>query len=239
MSFNNLMRSDVYPASIRQLPWSEELSLISQPLEALRPDLNAACADAFRTEEAMFAELSRLPLVPFREAVHNRRGKVGWSESFRRSVDKIEVSATPALHPIDDGGWRLQVSDHLYDYLEISDEDAARGLQQALEARAGKLVDQGSVLAMPVAPDASMRASHDEVTRQYGGADHMAAVEAMVDRIDALVGPALGLDEEDLAAIRCDMLEDPFLKNIQPRWPGTQTRLHGYRTGLDSSERYN
>jgi len=34
------------------------------------------------------------------------------------------------------------------------------------------------------------------------------------------------------------MLTDPFLKNIVPRWPGSSTRLHGYRTGLDSSERY-
>ena len=66
----------------------------------------------------------------------------------------------------------------------------------------------------------------------------MAGVEAVVDRIDALVGPALGLDEDDLAAIRHDMLTDPFLKNIVPRWPGTSTRLHGYRTGLDRSDRY-
>jgi hypothetical protein len=35
------------------------------------------------------------------------------------------------------------------------------------------------------------------------------------------------------------MLTDPFLKNIVPRWPGSSTRLHGYRTGLDSAERYN
>ncbi len=59
-----------------------------------------------------------------------------------------------------------------------------------------------------------------------------------MDRIDALVGPALGLDAADLAAIRHDMLTDPFLRNIVPRWPGSSTRLHGYRTGLDSPDRY-
>ncbi len=54
----------------------------------------------------------------------------------------------------------------------------------------------------------------------------------------ARVGPALGLDAADIAAIREDMRTDPFLKNIVPRWPGSSTRLHGYRTGLDSAERY-
>jgi hypothetical protein len=48
----------------------------------------------------------------------------------------------------------------------------------------------------------------------------------------------LGLDDADLASIRREMLEDPFLKNITPRWPSTETRIHGYRKGLDSSGRY-
>ena len=91
---------------------------------------------------------------------------------------------------------------------------------------------------MPVPPDEATRADHDAIVALYGGTDHMAAIEAEVDRIDALVGPALGLDNGDLASIRADMLTDPFLRNIVPRWPGTSTRLHGYRTGLDSAERY-
>ena len=44
--------------------------------------------------------------------------------------------------------------------------------------------------------------------------------------------------DADLAIIRKEMTEDPFLKNIIPRWPATQTRIHGDRTGLDSSDRY-
>lgn len=112
------------------------------------------------------------------------------------------------------------------------------GLHAALIARVGAEVDRETLLNMPIPPNAATRADHDAVVALYGGTDHQAAIEAEVDRIDALVGPALGLDAADLAAIREDMLTDPFLKNIVPRWPGSSTRLHGYRTGLDSSERY-
>lgn len=237
ISYMNLMRGDIHPRNLRLLPWSEALALTAEPLEALRAPFVEACANAFRTEEAMFGELNALPLRPFKDMVRDAGGNVSWSESFQRAAEKIEVSGHVETHRGDEG-WRLQVSDYLYDWITISDEDAARGLRSALAARAGAGVDRETLLGMPVPPDAATRADHDAIVELYRGTDHMAAIEAEVDRIDALVGPALGLDADDLAAIRADMLTDPFLKNITPRWPGTSTRLHGYRTGLDSAERY-
>jgi SAM-dependent methyltransferase len=237
MSYLNLMRSHVYPANLRLLPWNEDLAVVSGPLEALRPAFVEACANHFQTAERMFAALAALPLKSFKEVVKNAGGKVEWSESFQQSAEKIEIGTAPQLH-MGDEGWRLQVSGYLYDWLLVSDEDAAKGLLAALKARSGESVDQKTLLDMPIAPDAATRADYLATVEMYGGTDHMAAIEAQVDRIDALVGPALGLDANDLAAIRHDMLTDPFLKYIVPRWPGSSTRLHGYRTGLDSSERY-
>lgn len=237
MSYLNLMRSHIYPRNLRLLPWSEALALIAQPLEALRPAFVEACANALRTEEQMFVELATLPLKSFRDAVRDSGGRVQWSESFQRAAEKVEVSKAPYLAQGDEG-WRLTVSDQIYDFIIISDEDAARGLQAALAVRAGLAIDREIVLDLPVPPDAATLADHAAMVELYGGTDHQAAIEVEVDRIDALVGPALGLDAADLAAIRDDMLTDPFLKNIVPRWPGSSTRLHGYRTGLDSRERY-
>ena len=237
ISYMNLWRGDIHPRNLRLLPWNEALALTAQPLEALRQPLVAACADAFRTEEAMMAELEQLPLTSFRDAVRASGGSVEWSESFQRAAEKVEVSRSLTFNRGQDH-WRLQVSDYLYDWIDISVEDAARGLAAALAARPGENVDRELLLAMPVAPNAEIRAQYEAIVARYGAADHQAAIEAVVDRIDALVGPALGLNDADLAAIREDMLTDPFLKNIVPRWPGTSTRLHGYRTGLDSAERY-
>ncbi|HEX6376607.1 MAG TPA: N-6 DNA methylase [Allosphingosinicella sp.] len=237
MSYLNLMRSHIYPRNLRLLPWNEALALTAQPLEALRPAFVEACANAFRTEEQIFADLARLPLKSFRDSVQDAGGQVEWSESFRRAAEKIEVSASPQLN-LGDVGWRLQVSDYLYDWLLVSDEDAARGLHAALAARPGEPVDMAALLDLPIPAEAATRGDYQAIIDLYGGTDHYAAIEAEMDRIDALVGPALGLDTADLAAIREDMLTDPFLKNIVPRWPGSTTRLHGYRTGLDSSDRY-
>jgi hypothetical protein len=233
----NLMRGDIHPRNLRLLPWNEALAFTAKPLEALRPAFVEACANAFRTEEQMFAELARLPLKSLRDAVRDSGGKIEWSESFRRAADKIEICPSPTLN-LGDLGWHLQVSGQLYDYVDITDEDTARGLQVALSARQGSTVDRDEMLSLPIPPDASTRQAFEARVARFGGTDHQAAIEAQVDRIDALVGPALGLDAADLAAIREDMLTDPFLKNIVPRWPGSSTRLHGYRTGLDRSERY-
>ena len=196
-----------------------------------------ACANAFRTEERMFAELERLPLKTLRDSVRDSGGRVEWSESLQRAVEKVEVSSTLTLN-LGDLGWHLQVSDQLHDFLDITDENTARGLITALAARPGVAVDCDDLLNLLIPPDASVREQYEATFERYGGTDHQAAIEAQVDGIDALVGPALGLDAVDLASIREDMLTDPFLKNIVPRWPGSTTRLHGYRTGLDSAERY-
>lgn len=237
MSYLNLMRSHIYSGNFRLLPWNEELAFIAQPLEALREPFTAACANAFQTEAKLFAELAALPLKPFRDVVRAADGKIDWSESFRRAAEKIELSDMPTCIKGDEG-WRIQLSAYMHDWLIVSDEDAARGLFAAIRARAGELVDRDTLLALPVPADAATQSVYDEVVARYRTADHQAAIEAQVDQIDALVGPALGLDADDLAAIRADMLTDPFLKNIVPRWPGSSTRLHGYRTGLDSAERY-
>jgi hypothetical protein len=56
--------------------------------------------------------------------------------------------------------------------------------------------------------------------------------------LNVLVATALGLSAENLQIIEADCLEDAFLKRIKPRYPGSVTRKHGFRKGLDASSRY-
>jgi type I restriction-modification system DNA methylase subunit len=244
MSYLNMMRSHVYPTNLRLLPWNDGLSAVDAELEALRPALVSACENHFRTEAAMFAALDGLSLRKFRDVFKAETkasgGKVEWSESLNKGTDKIELSG--ALAAASDGdGWHITLSGYMLDWVKVPDEASALGLAIALSARAGtdeRMVDREALLNMPVPHDAESRAAYAAIVSQYRDADHAGAIEAVVDQIDALIGPALGLNPADVASIRQDMLEDPFLKNITPRWPATETRIHGYRTGLDSSERY-
>jgi hypothetical protein len=245
MSYLNMNRSHVYPTNLRQLPWNDAISSVASQIEALRDDLVSACENHFRTEAAMFAALKALPLRPFKEAVKQNvkssGGKVEWSASFNNGSEKIELSAVCKARAEGDC-WHIGMSDYLHDWVKVPDEASALGLATALAARAGtehKMVDRSILLEMAIPPDTATRADFDAIVTDYREADHAKAIDAVVDKIDNLIGPALGLNADDIASIRTDMTDDPFLKNITPRWPATETRIHGYRTGLDSSDRYN
>ena len=244
MSYLDAYRSHVYPTNLRLLPWNESLTTVATQLEALRAGLGTACENHFRTEAAMFAALDALPLRTFRDVfkaqTRSSGGKVEFSESLNKATDKIELAG--GVQATREGDiWHILLSAYLLDWVDVPDETSALGLAMALSARAGteaKLVDRAALLDMPIPPDAETRAAYAAAVKKYRKSDHAGAIEAAVDRIDALIGPCLGLDEADIAAIRKDMLEDPFLKNITPRWPATENRIQGYRTGLDSPDRY-
>ncbi|WP_147377741.1 hypothetical protein [Mesorhizobium waimense] len=100
-------------------------------------------------------------------------------------------------------------------------------------------VGSEGMLPFPPPPaDIEYAAAFTAIVQQHHAEDLEAPIEIVVDEIDAIVGPALGLSFEDVASIRRELTEDPFLKNIKPRYPASATRIHGYRTGLDSSERH-
>ncbi len=245
MSYLNMNRSHVYPTNLRLLPWNDAISEKAIELEALRDDLVSACENHFRTEAAMFAALDQLPLKPFREvvkdAVKTTGNKVEWSESLNKGTEAIEL-ASDCKAVVEGDSWHIRVSEYLLDWVKVPNEGAALGLATALSARAGtskNMVDRSTLLDMPIPPDADTRDKFDAVVKRFRESDHASAIDDVVDKIDALIGPALGLSDDDIASIRTDMADDPFLRNITPRWPATETRIHGYRTGLDSSERYN
>ncbi len=64
------------------------------------------------------------------------------------------------------------------------------------------------------------------------------AMQDSIAALDEIVGECLGLTPDDIMEIQRDLVADPFLKGIRPRYPGTITRKQGFRTGLDSEERY-
>ncbi len=244
MSYLNMYRSHVYPANLRLLPWNEGLAKLTAQLEALRPALFAACENRFKTEAATFAALDKLSLRPFKEVFKDcskgKGSKVEWSESLLKGTEKVELAANITAAP-DGETLKINLSSYLFDWVSVPDETSANGLTLALSARSGTSkgsLDREEILNMPIPHDYATRMAFAAVLAEFRDKDHAEAIEDVVDQIDALVGSVLGLNESDLASIRKEMLEDPFLKNITPRWPATETRIHGYRTGLDSSERY-
>ena len=102
----------------------------------------------------------------------------------------------------------------------------------------GKTLKQRDVLLLQIPADDDAASRFEEILTTFPSRDHEQDLEAVVDQLDALVGPALGLDSADIAFIQNDTNTDPFLSKIYPRYPYTETRRHGFRTHLDRHDRY-
>ena len=78
----------------------------------------------------------------------------------------------------------------------------------------------------------------DDRDSKYSPAQVQKKMDDVIEKLDGLVAPALGLTTEDLKSLRSDCATDSFLKRIRPRYPGTVTRKQGFRSKLDSGARY-
>ena len=185
----------------------------------------------------MQRELNGIGLIPLRDAIRTEDdARIECSESFTSGEEKIEIAAvSPGAT---EEGWHVQVSEMIYDWVELTSEVIARRLHMVLETIAGEGIDRNSLLKLPIPADDAGEKAFEEIVTRYGSTDHEAELAAEIDKLNQIVGTALGLNPDEIAFIGKEMGDDPFLKQIRPRYPFTATRLHGYRTGLDSSERY-
>jgi hypothetical protein len=90
---------------------------------------------------------------------------------------------------------------------------------------------------MPIPVNETERESWDAAIAEHQEERLTAEMDARLDELDRIVGSCLELEPADTAFIKQELRDDPFLKGIRPRYPGTVTRKQGFRTGLDSSER--
>ena len=97
---------------------------------------------------------------------------------------------------------------------------------------------RGRVLALRVPADEDAARALREALAALDPLGAEAAVEAELDAIDRIVGPALGLSVEDVALVRADMGGDPFLGRVRPRHPFFTPAQRGRRTALESARRY-
>jgi hypothetical protein len=63
-SYQNKLRSDIYPSTIGALPWSDTLVSVASDLEALRDPFLRACRARYDAAAELARQASTLPLVP-------------------------------------------------------------------------------------------------------------------------------------------------------------------------------
>ncbi len=238
MGVLRLFRSDIYPTNLRLLPCPLRLLEIQTELEALRAPLVAACRQRFQAKAALREALATLHLATLKQRVRSdSNATVAFSESFETADYEITVD-NPGLEPADEGVMVRPSRQQLLDWVRLSREDFAKGVVMALQPLDGEDITRSRLLNLPIPVTAEECQQWETTIARFAEEALIADMEHQLDNLDALIGATLDLDAEQIAFVQRECREDSFLSRIRPRFPGTDTRRQGFRTGLDSAARY-
>jgi SAM-dependent methyltransferase len=232
------LRSHIYPTNLGFMPWSDSLTEVSEGIEALRVPLAEACRKRIHAREALRDALKKLELPTFKTRLRDdKSSSLSWSECFDTPDHEVEISHL-RIEERQPDELLLFLSSGLLEYLELTRADLTRGLLLALTMRDGESLKRSEILNLPIPVSTEEVAAWSGVIEEYQEARLEEEMQARLNELDQLVGTALGLDTADISFIQQELQTDPFLRGIRPRYPGIVTRKQGFRTGLDSSERY-
>lgn len=234
-SFNNKLRSHLYPPVVADLPWSEAIAGHGPALQSIKTDLLNVCQARFQTAAHLGAAAEKLGLISLTALGRATTGaKITKNDIFEAdpnfilSVGELVVEGDEVRLPLSETGHAA-----LFNLEEI-----AILARAGLRLKEGDELDWNKVLRTPVPADHAMQEQLQQLTDNHNP-DHLDdQIELTIDRIDALVGAAMGLSEEEIAFIRKDMMTDPFLSQITPRYPFFRPQQRGRRAALSRSDRY-
>jgi SAM-dependent methyltransferase len=243
-SYQNMLRGHLYPTTIGQLPWTEELGQAAAQLEALRDPFFTACRRRFEAESEMRAQAQQLGLAPLREVFREKAAR-GSSLEFSEHFDDGEAfTVTLPIREQDvanadelDEELTLVISadGHM---LTFPTAELRRLAESGLTLVEGSDLTKTGLLRLPTPPDAETAERVDAMIAEFAADALDAAVFAEVDKIDEIVGVALGLDHTDIAFVQAEMEDDPFLSRVQPRYPYFTPAQRGRRHNLERAVRY-
>jgi hypothetical protein len=238
MGVLDTLRSHIYPTNLGIMPWSNALKDVATEIEALRLWLVDACHRCYQVRESLRDALSDLNLPTLKSHLRDDKdARIFWSECFDHPEYEVEVTIARVEERKPDEV-QVSFSDDILEWVELTRRDLADGLAIALLQKEGETLTKGNILNLPIPVSTTERINWEKVIQEHQEAKLEADMAAKLNELDQLVGKALGLNTTDISFIQDELHNDPFLKGIRPRYPGTVTRKQGFRTGLDSSERY-
>lgn len=230
-------RSHIYPTNLAFLPWNDALATRSTEIEAMRASVVDACTHRLAAAESLRAALTALGFATVKSRLQaDADARVVFGDNFLDGGYESVVGAVTVFKA--DDSTRVTVSDDAFDWVDTNRPDIAQGIALALAQRAGETVTKSVLLNLPIPGAASERQQWEAVVAAHGEQALIDAMDVAIGALDVVVGDSLGLDPADIAALQQDLVSDPFLRGIRPRYPGTVTRKMGFRKGLDSASRY-
>ena len=237
MGILRTLRSDVYPTNLAFLPWNQKLAERAGEIEALRSRIISCCKSCLAASESLRLALDALGLKTFKCHVKDDpQARITWGENFADSKYETTI-VNISVHSVE-GAWQVNWSSDIFDGVECNRKDLIDGLVIALLHKSGVAMDKSSILNLPIPVSEDEISAWDDAFARHQTANLEQAMSESIAVLDKIVGGSLGLTQDDINEIQRDLVSDSFLKGIRPRYPGTVTRKQGFRTGLDSEERY-
>lgn len=236
--YMNKLRSDIYQSVIAALPWSDTLTAHTEQLLERRALLFAACLRRFDAGTSLRIEADALGLRPLRDVF--RAQALGATLIQSETIAEGEPFSIGDVVVVGEGETWSVIPDVTAEAVAITvpTEDLAHLVAAGLRLAVGTDLTRTTLLRLPIPPDLETAQRLTALSARFATDVLEDAVEREVDRIDAIVGPALGLDDADIAFIQDEMTNDPFLSRIRPRYPFFTPKQRGRRTNLERSDRY-
>jgi len=226
--------SHLYPSNLGLFPWNDALVSSADGLEAVRTRYLEACTLLHAPRKTAKEWLDIRDSGTLQAVLSNDNIRVKWSVNNQGMVlnDDPQIMTTLFEAVIVSGDKAVlsipsEVSNH---------EVLSRRIAAGIYALPDRRVTKDSLLQMPIPSEGDLD-DFEELVRT-AEPEARKALESVLDEIDELVFSSLGLTREDLDEIRNDLVVDPFLSRLQPKWPDLNFQGRGRAESLQSSERY-
>jgi hypothetical protein len=235
-SFMNKVRSHIYPTAVAELPWNDAIAAHATELDAARDKLLELCKRRYEQVEGLKQAAAGLGLRPLREVVRAASGArlvfndaFNAAPSFVLSVGNVVAAEDSWTLPVDEEGEHQVVFDR---------PDLAALAAAGLSLYDGNDASRTFILNAGVPVDEPMAAALSALRKEFEPEGLDKNIDLEVGKIDAIVGAALGLAEQDILDIQAEMSSDPFMSRVKPRYPFFRPRQYGRRENLERENRY-
>ena len=228
-------RCNVYPTTVRRLPWSDKLAGQQDELARLREEFLGACENLHQRENVLIEKLKACAHTTLKEIVtDSAKAKVDWSEDL--GIGKSVRIGHPIVY--ERGGlFVIQPGDDLSHWIAINDETIARGFAEGLKLRTEESLSRNVMVTILIPTPATLK-QWQQTVADFDSKNYEHSIEGTLDKLDKLVANAFKIPVNEVAFIKSEFHTDPMLRRVRPNLPFTDRRLVGLRKDLATSDRY-
>jgi len=228
-------RCNVYPTTVRRLPWSDKLAEQQDRLVKLREEFLAACENLHQREDVLREQLAGTAHTTLKEIVTEAvQAKVDWSEDLEAGKS-VKIDDPVVCER--DGLFVIQPGDDLLHWIALNDETIARCFAEGLKLQTEESLSRNAMVDIPIPTPATLK-QWQKTVANFDAKNYEQSLDGILDKLDKIVAKAFKVPANEVEFIKSEFQTDPMLRRVRPNLPFTDRRLVGLRKNLASSDRY-